>query len=168
MSTHRPIPDRYLFLAGVVVVLAAAGALASLSARQATAYPKSPVGVRPDFDRAGVLAAGGRGALVSGPVNCSKGYVASLRATISEGVSGSYGMPPGAVAQGSWSKRCTLKALHWQLTARVTDGTSLVPGCAQAAGLVIIRKRGKAVAAFQWLRKVVLSAPGTSPPKVSC
>jgi hypothetical protein len=73
----------------------------------------------------------------------------------------------GAVAQGFWSKTCTGAAQHWHLTAKLTDGVKLKPGCAHGAGLAIARRAGK-VGAVQWISTLKLSAAGKASAAKAC
>jgi hypothetical protein len=98
---------------------------------------------------------------LSGPVTCPAGDTVSLRATASQRSS-------GAVAEGSWSKVCTGQGQQWHTTASVTDGVTLSAGRAHAAGLATIRRAGKPVDAFQWLRTVTFRATGKASAAAAC
>jgi hypothetical protein len=118
-----------------------------------------------NFDTSGVVLDGGGSVLVSGPIRCALGDKVNLHATVTERLT-------GAVAVGSWSKSCAGKPQHWRLTARITDGVRLRPGCAHGTGLAIVTLHGKAVGALQWssrpltLRPAVLT--NTAAPRASC
>jgi hypothetical protein len=103
------------------------------------------------FDHTGVLTVGGGAVRVSGPITCTAGDFVRIRATVSQ-------TSTGAVAEGIWSKRCTGTALHWHITAIVTDAGHFAAGGADGVGLAIIRSHGIPVTAVQWLRGLTLKA----------
>jgi hypothetical protein len=124
----------------LIAVMAAgwmlAGAVPAVAAR---ALP-APQG---NFSRSGVVVDAGRAVEVSGPVTCAAGDAVKLRATISQ--------PGGSVAVGVWSMTCTGRAQRWHGTAKVIDGVRLGRGLATGVGLAVVRQRGRAADAFQWL-----------------
>ena len=103
------------------------------------------------FDHAGVLTNRGGAVRVSGPIACAAGDSVRVRATVSQ-------VSTGAVAEGVWSKRCTGAALHWHITATVTDGVHFSAGGADGVGLAITRRHGIPGSAVQWLRRLTLKA----------
>jgi hypothetical protein len=101
------------------------------------------------FDHAGVLTNGGGAVRVSGPIACTAADSVRVRATVSQ-------VSTGAVAEGVWSKRCTGAAVHWHITAIVTDGVHFAAGGADGVGLAITRRQGVPGSAVQWFRRLTL------------
>lgn len=159
-TPHKTFRTRPAATALVLIALAAFAAAPTT----VIAFPTGPVKVA-DFARSGVLAAGSRAAKVAGPLRCWKGGAVKLRATISQRSTRTLA---GAIAEGFWTGRCTGSSQHWQLTAAATDGTTLRPGCAHAAGLVIYRRGGETIDVRQWQSTITLTATRTAGAPTAC
>jgi hypothetical protein len=74
------------------------------------------------------LSGDGRRVLVSGPITCTAGERAYIRATVTQRTS-------GAVAEGDGSVACTGEVQTWRVAAQCQTKESFAPGTATAVGL---------------------------------
>jgi hypothetical protein len=104
------------------------------------------VGLNGNFHSPARIISAGHAITVSGRISCTAGDAISVRATITQPATDSYG-------EGTWTGSCTGTAEHWGMTVPVTGRVALQSGCVEAAALAITTTAGRTVAVQQWFNR---------------
>jgi hypothetical protein len=130
-------------------------ALLTLGLSATTAPPTFAGASLNTIDPVALVTENGRHILVTGPIVCTAGELATLRVTVTQRVT-------GAVAQGRVRLTCTGAFQNWAVPiARQGRGT-FQNGPATAVALARTSVRGAPTDAHQWLVELTLSGQGTA------
>jgi len=104
---------------------------------------------RNTIDPTGAVSGKGDHVTVTGPIACTAGELAELRATVTQRTT-------GAVAEGRGRITCTGSDQTWKLRLEKKGGESFQEGEATAVAIAVTFDEGKATDAQQWLVTVSL------------
>lgn len=85
----------------------------------------------------------------SGPGGCTAGEDATVAITITQSMSGVYGL-------GNWSGVCTGQLQIWNTVVTVQTTVPFLPGDALACGFATTKKGGIVTDTFEWCKQVTL------------
>lgn len=105
---------------------------------------------RNTIDPTGAVTGNGHHVIVTGPILCTAGELAELRATVTQRTT-------GAVAEGRGRITCTGADQTWKLRLEKAGRESFQEGEATAVAIAVTLNEGKATDAQQWLVNVMLN-----------
>ncbi len=101
------------------------------------------------IDPVAIVTDNGRHLIVTGPIACTEGERAYLRATVTQRAT-------GAVAEGQTLLTCTGDTQHWEIHAATQSQETFEEGPATAVAVARTSDRGDITDAHQWLVAITL------------